>query len=1021
MAGEVGEKGLGLVDILTLKKMLMDTRSDMDIRKSQVSFLRACFLLKKVIEDNFDRTSRWFSIHQAHEAHFVVALYQDLLDRSMNGQSLPEPECTIWSKFKEILMEQNMETYSGAIQNVIQGLEKGKVAQWDKMIIDGEASFSSLEIGLISRLSRTVDISIITWRDKFKENLLVRDIPGSEMIKGMSGERKDPQVELSVFPTSRQEITACSNSIKESIMAKGKSPILVVPPGISPGKLSDSLWEHGVKVTPHGGVAISQTQVLKTLNAAVAAALSGKVDDLVVFLRSPLVNVKREQEGSPGGDQRKFLNPFEIEDRANRSGLTYFYDEESNINPGFLKIYKKAEERKQKKDPNYKPKEIEPLLQPLSELRTANTMPSFIEAIRRIIENFGMFKKLGRHSGPGRLEPFLREGIREEISASYQLLDLLVELEEEGDKWKGDAFQANSWFQKMQTFPFVRVKRNLKDQIPIIRAEEIRYFPSTERAFFIIGLNEGAYFSPKKRYSVISPKKEFSQDEDDQVKRSIFNSLKHPEKIIASYSSNAGGNPVSPSMLIADAWGKEALPGGLSGMRLSKRSVIENYGRQLGRPGKASNREIAAALKLSSIDTNVILRGLSSELGRSFRRSFTAALSDERISPFTAMLPDQNILKKDHVFSASSLERFRSCPFQFYINYVLDLGSKYQYQENLTKGTIVHKALKNAFDIEAEKENAFSRESRDRLLDTIEGELTREFNRAKDPKRTLWLSKGSFLFFDKRSGEWKGPIVQMVDDMLEKNIKPILFEYQFGGDKEKPLDMGTYYLTGAIDRVDEMHSWTQGEEGTELHPPSSHQILDYKSGNIPDAKKVASMEKIQGPLYSRVFDKLVKEGSIEIPGDRYDGNPTFTYYSLKPGDPGENEYFENIVKAVREELWKFALVENGLPDNKGTKKAFLAFLASAVSDKQLFDLYLIWLEHNIQHWVEMIRMGRLTPSPLNNKSCEYCDLESLCRKWVMPAIDDIGQVIQPPRDDLMTFLGEAGLDEELVTKLRGWA
>jgi RecB family exonuclease len=206
----------------------------------------------------------------------------------------------------------------------------------------------------------------------------------------------------------------------------------------------------------------------------------------------------------------------------------------------------------------------------------------------------------------------------------------------------------------------------------------------------------------------------------------------------------------------------------------------------------------------------------------------------------------------DYCFSASQLETYISCPFQFFSKYVLKLTPIEQRDElgedYTERGSQIHEILDNF-------EKLLKQRTADQDLDQIAGIVTdsvlnREPSYATDLDMGLWeIERGRLIrtiahyVLQRRAYERDG----------ELRSTPHLFELNFG-EEDAPhpvLELAhggrKLKLGGRIDRIDLVET----PDGPRFR------IIDYKSGSVPSSTEVKQGEMVQLPLYAMAVQRLV--------------------------------------------------------------------------------------------------------------------------------------------------------------------
>jgi RecB family exonuclease len=235
--------------------------------------------------------------------------------------------------------------------------------------------------------------------------------------------------------------------------------------------------------------------------------------------------------------------------------------------------------------------------------------------------------------------------------------------------------------------------------------------------------------------------------------------------------------------------------------------------------------------------------------------------------PYDGRLQDPNAIDKirgefgpDHAFSASQLESFALCPFQFYQRYVLGLKAVDERQEldedYAGRGSDVHRVLEQ-IHLHAEAEG--TTELIDRLKVLIETEMRVELEQYE--AREASVPEVLKELGTRRTNKALGRYIWQFRSYFEKaEPSPHKFEVEFGQEDHEespdslpPLTIGdgpdAVKLQGKIDRVD----LVRDEDKDEVR----FRVIDYKTGSNAPGKDVLSGLASQLPLYALAVERLL--------------------------------------------------------------------------------------------------------------------------------------------------------------------
>ncbi|MFA4824789.1 MAG: PD-(D/E)XK nuclease family protein [Methanoregula sp.] len=250
-------------------------------------------------------------------------------------------------------------------------------------------------------------------------------------------------------------------------------------------------------------------------------------------------------------------------------------------------------------------------------------------------------------------------------------------------------------------------------------------------------------------------------------------------------------------------------------------------------------------------------------------------------SPFDGILSDASIREilatrygPDHVYSPTSLETYASCPFEYFLNRVINLKALPEVEPNLSasdRGTAIHDILSNFY--RQWRSAGQTRVNPASLVDATEMILriaTEELD-TYSFQSPLWDATRILMLGDRHTGPgyFERFLVHETDESASPLV-PSLFEYSFGmgttasddpASSPEPVELASpdgerkVFIRGRIDRID-------------LTPDGYFLIYDYKSGSQhPKTKDIEAGTALQLPLYLLAFEKIT--GNHGIGGGYY--------------------------------------------------------------------------------------------------------------------------------------------------------
>jgi len=328
--------------------------------------------------------------------------------------------------------------------------------------------------------------------------------------------------------------------------------------------------------------------------------------------------------------------------------------------------------------------------------------------------------------------------------------------------------------------------------------------------------------------------------------------------------------------------------------------------------------------------------------------AYTGFISEDLSDEASEKLAEQ----REKQYSASQLEEYAKCPFQYFLKRILQLEmieEPTEELESLELGSIVHSILYEFY--KTIKENNL-------ILTGCDNEIFNQaekliFSIAKKKIEKLHLNS-SFVFYEKEkilgiAGNKKNSILYKFLEEERKNTEgylPEYFELEFGqfkksaGDEVKELFISDVKVRGKIDRID-----VKAES-------NRFKILDYKlGGKKPAVKELQTGISLQLPLYLYASKKLIE---AEL-NKNFDAAAAIIY-SLKLN---KNEFGKKIIHTLssRKNIDEDDLIK---------------------SNEELINI----CNKFIPAYVDKIANGKFNLSQLEdreNKVCRFCDFKSICR------------------------------------------
>ncbi|MGD9345602.1 MAG: PD-(D/E)XK nuclease family protein [Candidatus Aminicenantes bacterium] len=221
---------------------------------------------------------------------------------------------------------------------------------------------------------------------------------------------------------------------------------------------------------------------------------------------------------------------------------------------------------------------------------------------------------------------------------------------------------------------------------------------------------------------------------------------------------------------------------------------------------------------------------------------------------------------KDIVMSASRLERLATCPFSYFLQYVLGVRKpdEIEYDQSrwldaLQRGSLLHKIFYRFMqELRERKESPFLKVHRP-LIEGIAEDLIAQIKEEIPPP-----SEGIFAR-EKQELMDSLQVFLKAEEGRERPVKPVLFEAAFGMKTEKGEGMEepavididkdhSLQLRGKIDRIDRLRA-------------NFYRVVDYKTGSYSSYDKLENFGKgriLQHALYSFAAEQILGKLGLEM-------------------------------------------------------------------------------------------------------------------------------------------------------------
>lgn len=363
--------------------------------------------------------------------------------------------------------------------------------------------------------------------------------------------------------------------------------------------------------------------------------------------------------------------------------------------------------------------------------------------------------------------------------------------------------------------------------------------------------------------------------------------------------------------------------------------------------------------------------------------------------------------------SISQLERYRSCPFSYYLQYGLRIKEKEEFKiQSFNTGEFMHETIDEFFETVREKDIL--------LVDLEEKEIEKIVSEIMDKnlnlnKNYIFQATAKYKVLTKRLKKIVSKALKYIIETLihsDFNIEGTEVEFAEKG-KYKPivleLENGKKVeITGKIDRIDT----ATGEDGRYIR------IIDYKSSskNI-DLNEVYAGLQIQlltyadaickeediipaGVFYFSLLEQMIKaERKISEEQIEEMIKKNFKMKGLILADVKIIKMNDNTLKSGSSKLVPAAITASGEINKKWT---------NGVS-KEEFKILQDYIDITIKEIAKEILKGKIDLKPYNKKGktpCEYCSYKSICRFNPSQNGNNYNYIDKKSKDDIMKTIKE---------------
>ena len=672
---------------------------------------------------------------------------------------------------------------------------------------------------------------------------------------------------------------------------------------------------------------------------------------------------------------------------------------------------------------------IEPLIMLKTEIDKSRTVKNITKCLYEFIKNQNIQEKIANKIQE--LEDNQLIDLANEYSSSYKILiHLLDEIVVIFDEEK---ITLDKYYKVLK----MGLNNSELGKIPgtqdqVILGDVDRSRNHKVKIVFIIGLNDGIFPSVNNDEGFLNDNDRERLKEDgielakvtvDRLYEDNFNIYKAfttaEEKIYLSYSSaDRESKTLRPSILLHKI--KKIFP------KLKEESdlVEENQNNNKRKDNDFINEKITYEKLLeniSKLQKDEKISDIWYEIYNYYKKKeeWNKKLENDLLGLEYTNIP--NKIKKENIeklygnkllTSVSKLEKYRSCPFSYYLQYGLKLKQKEELKiQAFNTGTFMHETIDDFFTIVKTEgiELTELEDNDDKIFEIVSNIVEDKLNLSKN---YIFTATAKYKVLIRR-------LKKIISKALKYIIQTLIYsdfnvegtEIEFGRNgKYKPIimelkDGKRVEITGKIDRLD-----TAGEEEKYLR------IIDYKSSvkNI-DLNEVYAGLQIQlltytdaickeedlmpaGVFYFSLLDKMIT-AERKIPEEEVEEmiRKNFRMKGLILADVKIIKMNDTNLKSGSSKLVPAAITASGEVNEKWTNGV----------NKEEFKILQDYITIIIKQIANEILSGEIALKPYNKKGktpCEYCEYRAICGFNPKQNNNEYNYIDNKTKDDIIAMM-----------------
>lgn len=362
----------------------------------------------------------------------------------------------------------------------------------------------------------------------------------------------------------------------------------------------------------------------------------------------------------------------------------------------------------------------------------------------------------------------------------------------------------------------------------------------------------------------------------------------------------------------------------------------------------------------------------------------------ERYSDYLNAETVKKLYNKDMLSSISRLERFKSCPFNYYATYILKLKEKKEYRiSKLDLGSIMHKILEDYSKFLIANNWGFQDILDDeKIIEKTKMQIVKSIDSIFDNVYVKYSSSARFAYLKNKLNKGMFNVIKGISQSFRQSeFRPLGFEIEFDNNQlfapiEVNLNNGTkMFLRGKIDRVDI----------AKVNETIYLRVVDYKSSSkdlkLSDVKEGVSLQLM-------TYMSALLNSKEKIDKQRQVLPAALSYFTINTDvlnlteNLSEDKISEKIIDTMKLKgiYLNDVQILNKL-DNKfsDSKFSYIDMTQRKLNNKEKALEESKFLEEckNVQEILKDIAnelvSGKVTRCT-KEKACEYCNFSEFCRK-----------------------------------------